>query len=35
VRHDITAIVLDDLERFFAGRSVENHVIEAMLDRMT
>lgn len=35
VRHDITAIVLADLERFFAGRSVENRVIKAMLDRMT
>jgi phosphoglycerate dehydrogenase-like enzyme len=35
VRHDIAAIILADLERFFAGRPVENRVTKAMLDRMT
>jgi len=35
VRHEIASIVLDDLERFFAGRPVENRVTTDMLDRMT
>lgn len=35
VRHEITSIVLADLERFFSGNPVENRVTAAMLDRMT
>jgi len=35
VRHEITSIVLADLERFFSGKPVENRVTTAMLDRMT
>jgi phosphoglycerate dehydrogenase-like enzyme len=35
VRHDMADVVLDDLERFFKGRGVENRVTTAMLDRMT
>lgn len=35
VRHEIASIVLNDLERFFAGRPVENRVTTDMLDRMT
>jgi len=35
VRHEIASIILDDLERFFAGRPVENRVTTDMLDRMT
>lgn len=35
VRHEITSIVLADLERFFSGQAVENRVTTEMLDRMT
>jgi phosphoglycerate dehydrogenase-like enzyme len=35
VRHEMTAIVLADLERFFSGKAVENRVTAEMLDRMT
>jgi len=35
VRHDMADVVMDDLERFFKGRGVENRVTTAMLDRMT
>ena len=35
VRQDIAHVVLDDLERFFEGSGVENHVTTSMLDRMT
>jgi len=35
VREDIAAVVLDDLERFFSGKEVENRVTTSMLDRMT
>src|ERR1035441_3616278 len=35
VRHEMTSIVLADLERFFAGKAVENRVTAEMLDRMT
>jgi phosphoglycerate dehydrogenase-like enzyme len=35
VRHEMTAIVLTDLERFFSGKAVENRVTAEMLDRMT
>lgn len=35
VREEIARVVLDDLERFFSGKRVENRVTTAMLDRMT
>lgn len=35
VRREIAGVVLDDLERFFRGKRVENRVTTAMLDRMT
>ena len=35
VREDIANVVLDDLERFFRGKPVQNRVTTAMLDRMT
>jgi phosphoglycerate dehydrogenase-like enzyme len=35
VRQEIAGVVLDDLARFFSGRSVMNRVTTAMLDRMT
>ncbi len=35
VRQEIAGVVLDDLNRFFAGKSVENRVTTSMLDRMT
>jgi len=35
VREDIANVVLDDLERFFRGKAVQNRVTTAMLDRMT
>jgi phosphoglycerate dehydrogenase-like enzyme len=35
VRQEIARVVLDDLERFFHGKRVENRVTVAMLDRMT
>lgn len=35
VRQEIAGVVLDDLARFFSGRSVVNRVTTAMLDRMT
>jgi phosphoglycerate dehydrogenase-like enzyme len=35
VRHEITSIVLADMERFFSGKHVENRVTTTMLDRMT
>jgi phosphoglycerate dehydrogenase-like enzyme len=35
VREEIAQVVLDDLERFFSGRNVNNRVTAAMLDRMT
>jgi phosphoglycerate dehydrogenase-like enzyme len=35
VREGIARVVVDDLERFFSGRSVENRVITSMLNRMT
>jgi len=35
VRHAMADVVLDNLERFFAGRRVSTRVTPAMLDRMT
>lgn len=35
VRKEISDVVLDDLERFFSGKRVENRVTPSMLDRMT
>jgi phosphoglycerate dehydrogenase-like enzyme len=35
VREGIARVVLDDLERFFRGKRVENRVTTSMLDRMT
>jgi phosphoglycerate dehydrogenase-like enzyme len=35
VRHEIAEVVMNDLERFFRGDSVENRVTTDMLDRMT
>jgi phosphoglycerate dehydrogenase-like enzyme len=35
VREGIARVVLDDLERFFSGKRVENRVTASMLDRMT
>jgi phosphoglycerate dehydrogenase-like enzyme len=35
VREGIARVVLDDLERFFSGKNVENRVTTSMLDRMT
>ncbi|HTS04319.1 MAG TPA: NAD(P)-dependent oxidoreductase [Candidatus Eisenbacteria bacterium] len=35
VREDIANVVLDDLERFFRGKPVQNRVTTPMLDRMT
>jgi phosphoglycerate dehydrogenase-like enzyme len=35
VREGIARVVLDDLERFFSGKKVENRVTTSMLDRMT
>jgi phosphoglycerate dehydrogenase-like enzyme len=35
VREGIARVVLDDLERFFNGKRVENRVTTSMLDRMT
>ncbi|HET6181332.1 MAG TPA: NAD(P)-dependent oxidoreductase [Candidatus Sulfotelmatobacter sp.] len=35
VREEIAGVVLDDLERFFSGKRVENRVTTSMLDRMT
>jgi phosphoglycerate dehydrogenase-like enzyme len=35
VREGIASVVLDDLERFFSGKRVENRVTTSMLDRMT
>ena len=35
VRQEIARVVLDDLEKFFRGKRVENRVTIAMLDRMT
>jgi len=35
VREGIACVVLDDLERFFSGKRVENRVTTSMLDRMT
>jgi len=35
VRQEIARVVVDDLERFFAGKRVANRVTMAMLDRMT
>ena len=35
VRQGIARVVLDDLERFFSGKRVENRVTTSMLDRMT
>jgi phosphoglycerate dehydrogenase-like enzyme len=35
VREGIARVVVDDLERFFSGRSVENRVTTSMLGRMT
>lgn len=35
VRREIAGIVMDDLERFFAGRRVRNRVSASMLRRMT
>jgi phosphoglycerate dehydrogenase-like enzyme len=35
VREGIARVVLDDLERFFSGKKVENRVTAFMLDRMT
>jgi phosphoglycerate dehydrogenase-like enzyme len=35
VRHEMTKVVLDDLESFFGGHKVKNRVTAAMLDRMT
>jgi phosphoglycerate dehydrogenase-like enzyme len=35
VRQEIAKTVMDDLENFFRGRPVGNHVTKAMLQRMT
>lgn len=35
VRQGIASVVLDNLERFFSGKKVENRVTTSMLDRMT
>lgn len=35
VREEIADVVLDDLERFFSGKRVQNRVTTSMLDRMT
>lgn len=35
VREGIAHVILDDLERFFSGKKVENRVTTSMLDRMT
>jgi phosphoglycerate dehydrogenase-like enzyme len=35
VRHGIAGVVLNDLEKFFQGKRVDNRVTLAMLDRMT
>jgi len=35
VREGIARVVLDDLERFFSGKNVEDRVTTSMLDRMT
>ena len=35
VRESIARVVLDDLERFFSGKRVQNRVTTSMLDRMT
>ena len=35
VRHEMTKVVLDDLESFFSGHKVKNRVTSTMLDRMT
>jgi phosphoglycerate dehydrogenase-like enzyme len=35
IRAGIARVVLDDLERFFTGKNVENRVTTSMLDRMT
>jgi phosphoglycerate dehydrogenase-like enzyme len=35
VREGIARVILDDLERFFSGKKVENRVTASMLDRMT
>jgi phosphoglycerate dehydrogenase-like enzyme len=35
VRQGIARVVMDDLERFFSGKRVENQVTTSMLDRMT
>ena len=35
VREEIARVVLDDLERFFSSKRVENRVTTSMLDRMT
>ena len=35
VREGIAHVVLDELERFFSGKRVENRVTTSMLNRMT
>jgi phosphoglycerate dehydrogenase-like enzyme len=35
VREEIAGVVMDDLERFFSGKRVENRVTTSMLGRMT
>jgi phosphoglycerate dehydrogenase-like enzyme len=35
VRHEIAEVVMNDLERFFRGDSVQNRITTEMLDRMT
>jgi phosphoglycerate dehydrogenase-like enzyme len=35
VREGIARVVLDDLEKFFGGKRVENRVTTSMLNRMT
>jgi phosphoglycerate dehydrogenase-like enzyme len=35
VRHEIAEVVTSELERFFSGKSVQNRVHRAMLERMT
>jgi phosphoglycerate dehydrogenase-like enzyme len=35
VRHAMADVVMDDLERFFQGKTVKNRVTTSMLDRMT
>jgi phosphoglycerate dehydrogenase-like enzyme len=35
VRQQMAAVIMDDLESFFAGHGVKNRVTPAMLDRMT